>query len=108
MGEVSQDPQKSTLLRRGFRLNAEALMQFLPFTFWLVILATLSIYANHRADVKVKKINVLQEQRLELEAAHTETREKLAKLSLESRIRPKAEALGLTAPSERPKLIVVK
>lgn len=108
MGEVKSDRSKSTFFANGFRLNAEVLSQFMPFIMWLVFLSTVSIYANHRADVKVKRINALQEERLELEAAHTETREKLAKLSLESRIKAKAEAMGLTAPIERPKLIVVK
>lgn len=91
-----------------FRLDDERIIRFLPFAAYVVFLGAISIYISHRADTKVRLINTLSEQRQALEAEHTEAREKLTKLSLESRITRKAKDLGLTEPEERPEKIVIQ
>jgi len=89
-------------------LGDEGLIRMLPFAAWLSFLALISIYTSHRADQKVHRIDELSKLRQTLEAEHTETREKLTKLSLESRVMRKAQALGLKSPQERPDKIVVE
>ena len=62
-------------------IKDEGLMRMLPFAAWLSFLALIAIYTSHRADQKVHEIENLSKTRQSLEAEHTETREKLTKLS---------------------------
>jgi len=94
-------------IRSRLTLSDEALLRFLPFGTWLSVLAFCSIYISHATDQKVHKIDDLSKVRQTLEAEHTETKEKLTKLSLESRVLKRAEALKLKNPELRPKKIVV-
>ena len=94
-------------LMSKFALSDEALLRFLPFGAWLSALALCSIYISHRMDQKVHKIDELSKTRQTLEAEHTETKEKLTKLSLESRVLRRAEELDLVDPVVRPKKIKV-
>lgn len=94
-------------LKAHLTLGDEGLIRLLPFAAWLSLLALISIYTSHAADQKVHKIEELSESRQTLEAEHTETREKLTKLSLESRVLKKAEAMGLKSPEERPNKIII-
>ena len=94
-------------LKSRLTLRDEGLMRMLPFAAWLSFLALIAIYTSHRADQKVHEIDNLSKTRQSLEAEHTETREKLTKLSLESHVMRKAQALGLQPPEERPEKIVV-
>lgn len=96
----------STLGAR-IKITDEAIIKFLPFVSWLCFLALISIYISHSADKKVHKIDDLSRKRQKLEAEHTETKERLTKLSLESRVIMKAEKLGLIQPQERPEKIIV-
>lgn len=90
------------------RITDEAIIKFLPFAGWLSLLALISIYTSHSADKKVHLIDNLSKERQTLEAEHTETKERLTKLSLESRVIRKAEELGLQQPQVRPEKIVIK
>jgi len=94
-------------IKSRLTLGDEGLIRILPFAAWLSFLALIAIYTSHRADQKVHEIDNLSKTRQTLEAEHTETREKLTKLSLESRVIRKAQALGLQSPTERPQKIVV-
>ncbi|CAI8404618.1 MAG: Uncharacterised protein [Cryomorphaceae bacterium] len=94
-------------LKGRLTLSDEALLRFLPFGAWLCALAFISINVSHATDQKVHKIDELSKVRQTLEAEHTETKEKLTKLSLESRVLKRAEALDLKNPELRPKKIVV-
>jgi cell division protein FtsL len=100
---------KNTLagLKHRLTLGDDGLIRLLPFAAWLSFLALISIYISHRADQKVHAIDQLSKVRQTLEAEHTETKEKLTKLSLESRVRKKAIELGLESPEKRPEKIVV-
>jgi len=89
------------------RITDEAIIKFLPFAGWLSFLALISIYVSHSADKKVHKIDDLSRKRQTLEAEHTETKERLTKLSLESRVITKAEELGLMQPEVRPEKIII-
>lgn len=89
------------------KITDEGIIKFLPFAGWLSFLALISIYISHSADKKVHKIDDLSRNRQKLEAEHTETKERLTKLSLESRVITKAEKLGLMKPQERPEKIIV-
>lgn len=88
-------------------LSDEAILRFLPFAAWLSALALISIYTSHSADRKVHQIDALSKQRQTLEAEHTETKEKLTQLSLESRVIQRATALDLKNPEARPEKIIV-
>ncbi len=96
----------STLGNR-LKITDEAIIKFLPFAGWLSFLALISIYVSHSADKKVHKIDDLSRKRQTLEAEHTETKERLTKLSLESRVITKAEELGLMQPEARPEKIII-
>ncbi|MAZ97610.1 FtsL-like putative cell division protein [Schleiferiaceae bacterium] len=96
----------STLGNR-LKITDEAIIKSLPFAGWLSFLALISIYLSHSADKKVHKIDNLSRKRQTLEAEHTETKERLTKLSLESRVITKAENLGLMQPEIRPEKIVI-
>ena len=95
-------------LKARLTLGDEGLIRMLPFAGWLSLLALISIYSSHRVDQKVHDIDELSKTRQTLEAEHTETREKLTKLSLESRVLRKAEEAGLKSPIQRPEKIIVK
>lgn len=95
-------------LKSRLTIGDEGLIRMLPFTIWLSFLALISIYSSHRADQKVHDIDKLSDTRQTLEAEHTETREKLTKLSLESRVLSKAKAAGLISPNQRPEKIIVQ
>lgn len=90
------------------KLSDEAILRFLPFAAWLSVLALISIYTSHSADRKVHRIDALSKQRQTLEAEHTETKEKLTQLSLESRVVQRAQELDLKDPTTRPEKIIVK
>ena len=90
------------------RITDETVIKSLPFASWLSLLALVSIYISHSADKKVHLIDNLSKERQTLEAEHTETKERLTKLSLESRVISKAEKLGLKQPETRPEKIVIK
>ena len=96
----------STLGNR-LKITDEAIIKSLPFAGWLSFLALISIYLSHSADKKVHKIDNLSRKRQTLEAEHTETKERLTKLSLESRVITKAENLCLMQPEIRPEKIVI-
>ncbi len=96
----------STLGNR-LKITDEAIIKSLPFAGWLSFLALISIYLSHSADKKVHKIDNLSRKRQTLEAEHTETKERLTKLSLESRVITKAENLGLMQSEIRPEKIVI-
>ena len=96
----------STLGNR-LKITDEAIIKSLPFAGWLSFLALISIYLSHSSDKKVHKIDNLSRKRQTLEAEHTETKERLTKLSLESRVITKAENLGLMQPEIRPEKIVI-
>jgi cell division protein FtsL len=95
-------------LKSRLTIGDEGLIRMLPFAIWLSFLALISIYSSHRADQKVHDIDKLSDTRQTLEAEHTETREKLTKLSLESRVLSKAKAAGLISPNQRPEKIIVQ
>lgn len=90
------------------KLTDEGLIRMLPFAAWLSTLALVSIYISHSTDRKVHEIDELSKMRQTLEAEHTETKERLTKLSLESRVLRRAQALELINPDERPEKIVVE
>lgn len=94
--------------RQKIQLTDETLIRNLPFVVWIALLTLISIYVGHKADTKVHLIDELSERRQLLEAEHTETKEKLTKLSLESRVVRRAEALGLQRAEDRPEKIVVE
>lgn len=95
-------------ISKRLKLTDEAIIKFLPFAGWLSLLALISIYTSHSADKKVHHIEELSDARRTLEAEHTETKERLTKLSLESRVISKAEKLGLMQPEVRPEKIIVQ
>jgi len=90
------------------KLTDEGLIRMLPFAAWLSALALFSIYVSHSTDRKVHEIDKLSKLRQTLEAEHTETKERLTKLSLESRVLKRAQELDLINPDERPEKIVVE
>ena len=90
------------------KLTDEGLIRMLPFAAWLSALALFSIYVSHSTDRKVHEIDELSKLRQTLEAEHTETKERLTKLSLESRVLKRAQELVLINPDERPEKIVVE
>ncbi|MDA9103445.1 MAG: FtsL-like putative cell division protein [Flavobacteriales bacterium] len=90
------------------KLTDEGLIRMLPFAAWLSALALFSIYVSHSTDRKVHEIDELSKLRQTLEAEHTETKERLTKLSLESRVLKRAQELDLINPDERPEKIVVE
>ncbi len=90
------------------KLTDEGLIRMLPFAAWLSALALFSIYVSHSTDRKVHEIDELSKLRQTLEAEHTETKERLTKLSLESRVLMRAQELDLINPDERPEKIVVE
>ena len=90
------------------KLTDEGLIRMLPFAAWLSALALFSIYVSHSTDRKVHEIDELRKLRQTLEAEHTETKERLTKLSLESRVLKRAQELDLINPDERPEKIVVE
>ena len=106
--EVSRLRNIATQIWDGLKVTDEGIIKFLPLASWLSLLALISIYVSHSADKKVHRIDELSKQRQTLEAEHTETRERLTKLSLESRVVKKANTMGLKHPTERPQKIVVK
>ena len=93
---------------KGKFLVSEDAMKNWKFIIFLSFLALIMIASSHSADKKVHRIDELSKQRQTLEAEHTETRERLTKLSLESRVVKKANTMGLKHPTERPQKIVVK
>ena len=90
------------------KLTDEGLIRMLPFAAWLSALALFSIYVSHSTDRKVHEIDELSKLRQTLEAEHTETKERLTKLSLESKVLKRAQELDLINPDERPEKIVVE
>ena len=90
------------------KLTDEGLIRMLPFAAWLSALALFSIYVSHSTDRRVHEIDELSKLRQTLEAEHTETKERLTKLSLESRVLKRAQELDLINPDERPEKIVVE
>ena len=90
------------------KLTDEGLIRMLPFAAWLSALALFSIYVSHSTDRKVHEIDELSKLRQTLEAEHTETKERLTKLSLDSRVLKRAQELDLINPDERPEKIVVE
>lgn len=90
------------------KLTDEGLIRMLPFAAWLSALALFSIYVSHSTDRKVHEIDELSKLRQTLEAEHTETKERLTKLSLESRVLKRAQELDLINPDERPEKIFVE
>ena len=90
------------------KLTDEGLIRMLPFAAWLSALSLFSIYVSHSTDRKVHEIDELSKLRQTLEAEHTETKERLTKLSLESRVLKRAQELDLINPDERPEKIVVE
>lgn len=95
-----------TGLGSALRLKDADLLGLLPFAVYVTALLLFSVYQSHRVDQLVHTIDRLEQERQLLEAEHTETKERLAKLSLESRIVHRAEELGLVQPTERPRIIV--
>ena len=106
--EVSKVKDFFGRLGARLKITDEAVIKFLPFAGWLSLLALISIYVSHSADKKVHLIDNLSKERQTLEAEHTETKERLTKLSLESRVISKAQKLGLKQPEVRPEKIVIK
>lgn len=90
------------------KVGDDFIIRLLPMAAFLSMLGLISINISHSVDKKVHRIEELSKKRQTLEAEHTETKERLTKLSLESRVLGKARELGLQTPETRPQKIVVK
>lgn len=76
------------------------------FVLWLALLALISIYSGHMVEKKVLTLATLQSQVKDLNSEFTETRSKLMKLSMRSKVKQRAEMVGLVESSEPPIVIV--
>lgn len=76
------------------------------FVLWLALLALLSIYSGHMVEKKVLTLAALQSEVKDLNSEFTETRSRLMKLSMRSKVKHRAEAIGLVESKEPPIQIV--
>ncbi len=76
------------------------------FVLWLAFLALISIYSGHMIEKKVLALAALQSTVKDLNSEFTETRSKLMKLSMRSKVKQRAEAIGLVESTEPPVMIV--
>lgn len=77
------------------------------FVLWLALLALLSIFSGHMVERKVLILSALQSEMKDLNSEFTETRSRLMKLSMRSKVKQRAEAIGLVESKEPPLMIAV-
>lgn len=77
------------------------------FVLWLALLALLSIFSGHMVERKVLILAALQAEMKDLNSEFTETRSRLMKLSMRSKVKQRAEAIGLAESKESPTMIAV-
>ncbi|GCD79727.1 FtsL-like putative cell division protein [Schleiferia thermophila] len=77
------------------------------FVLWLALLALISIYSGHLVEKRVQQLAQLQAEAKDLSAEFTEVRSRLMRLSTPSKVRQRAEALGLKESKEPPARILI-
>ena len=86
-------------------VNEEAYKNW-RFIFFALFLFILMIYAAHRVDQKVIKIDGLNQQLSALRNEHVENRQRIQKARLESTLRSQLMPIGLQ-PSDQPPLTLI-
>jgi len=82
-------------------------VQLVPPVGFLVILALLYIYSNHRAEIMVRKINSAQQEVQDLRADVTTLESEFMKSSMQSEVAKRAAALELYELNQPPYKIEV-
>lgn len=77
------------------------------FVLWLALLALVSIYSGHLVEKRVQQLAHLQAQAKDLSAEFTEVRSRLMRLSTPSKVRQRAQSLGLIDSKEPPVKILI-
>lgn len=77
------------------------------FVLWLALLALLSIYSGHMVEKKVILLAELQSKVKDLNSEFIETRSRLMKMSMRSKVKQRALVIDLVESKEPPTLIVV-
>ena len=93
-------------LVKGHPLVSEDAWRNWRFIFFVLFLFILMIYAAHRVDQKVIKINGLSQQLSRLRNEHVDNRQRIQKARLESSLKADLFIQGLQ-PTEQPPLILM-
>jgi hypothetical protein len=93
-------------LLKGHPLVNEEAYKNWRFIFFVLFLFILMIYAAHRIDQKVIKIDGLNRQLSALRNEHVDNRQRIQKARLESTLRNQLAPIGLQ-PTDQPPLILI-